>query len=63
MPDLNVGVQFPGEGLIIAIINSLAVRRETMSQVNRDRDDNLFLDLVENIVAWIKVQQAKMAKG
>jgi hypothetical protein len=63
MPDLNVGVQFPGEGLIIAIINALAVRRETMSQVNRDRDDNLFLDLVERVVAWVKIQQERAAKG
>ncbi len=60
MPDLNVGVQFPGEGLIVAIINALAVRRETMSQANRDREDDILLDFLEDVKAWTKEVQAKI---
>ena len=43
--DLTAGISFPGENLVVAIINAWVTNRETMSQANRDWWDGQVKDL------------------
>lgn len=50
---LQAGITLPFEQVIVAILDTAARTRETMSQENRDRQDKLTLDFSEAIVRRI----------
>lgn len=56
--DLNLGVQFPGEGLAIAVVEAWSKGRDNMSQANRDQWDAILLLFPK----WIVEQLNKAAK-
>ena len=47
---IQAGITLPFESVIVAILNYATTNRETMTQPNRDRWDDLGLDLVEPMV-------------
>lgn len=47
--ELKISGQLPGEGIAIAITNTVATYRETMSQENRDKWDALQIRMAEDI--------------
>jgi hypothetical protein len=52
MPELKVGIGFPGEAVIVAILNYATVCRETMSAANRDRLDTANIQAIEDWQAF-----------
>jgi len=48
VPDLKIGISFPGESIVVAILNYATVCRETMSQANRDRLDAVNIQAIED---------------
>ena len=56
MSEVTISAAFPGELVIRAILDGLTVRRETMSQANRDREDALYISISENLhLVWEKI--------
>lgn len=49
LPGLNIGLSatFPGETVLVAVINLINTHRAGMNQENKDRADKMLLDLVE----------------
>lgn len=47
LPEMKIGISFPGESLAVAFVNAWSTARQTMSQENRDRADKLLLDSIE----------------
>ena len=48
IPDLKVGITFPGETLAVAILEYARVCRETMSETNRNNLDALAIKGIED---------------
>jgi hypothetical protein len=51
MADINISAKVPFEGLLVALLNALETRRETMSQEHRDEFDRLRLKHLKRVDA------------
>lgn len=49
MSEIKIGVTFPGEAIVINVLELIAKYRDTMSQENRDNWDKLGFAIVK---AW-----------
>lgn len=55
MAELNLTV-LPGEQLLVAVFKYASTVRETMSQANRDRFDNINISLLEDFRGlWTRI--------